>query len=146
MDWNDEFDDNYDSNSAHDNTHSPYQRDESTRDGSDAGSVFDPRDIANPISAYFFLNDDAQDEINGSKQKKMKCRSCEHRFMGETYDSCPECHSVNTEEILGIDDVEGLNGGFDMKCRDCGHRFTGEIYDRCPECFSAITEELTIGW
>jgi len=110
MDWDDEFDDNYDSDSAYDNTHSTFQRDEPTPDGSNARNGFDPRDIANPVSAYFFLSDDAQDEIDGSTRKRMKCRSCGKRFMGETYDSCPECFSINTEEILGIDDMDGSNG------------------------------------
>jgi len=142
MDWDDEFDDNYDSDSLYDNTHATYQRDGSIPDGSAAGNGLDPTDIANPVSAYFLLSDDAQDEINGSSHKKMKCRSCGHRFLGETYDSCPACYSVNTEEILGIDDVEKLSDGFHMECLDCDHRFSGEIYDRCPECLSPDTHEL----
>ncbi|MBL7172500.1 MAG: hypothetical protein ISS68_06650 [Desulfobacteraceae bacterium] len=42
---------------------------------------------ANPVSAYFFLSDDAQDEISGGNKKNLKCRSCGHRFTGEIYDS-----------------------------------------------------------
>jgi hypothetical protein len=49
--------------------------------------------IANPVSAYFSLSDDAQDEISGSDRRKIKCRSYGHRFTGEIYDSCPECFS-----------------------------------------------------
>ncbi len=60
---------------------------------------FAPMDIANPVSAYFFLSDDAQDEISGGKKKNMKCQSCGHGFAGESYDSCPECFSLDTEEI-----------------------------------------------
>lgn len=55
-------------------------------------------DIANPVSTYFFLSDDAQDEISGEKKENMKCGSCGHTFTGETYDSCPECFSLDTEE------------------------------------------------
>jgi rubrerythrin len=55
-------------------------------------------DIVNPVSAYFFLSDDAQDEISGEKKENMKCQSCGHRFAGETYESCPECFSPDTEE------------------------------------------------
>jgi len=31
---------------------------------------FDPMDIANPVSAYFFLSDDAQNEIAGTDKKR----------------------------------------------------------------------------
>ena len=55
-------------------------------------------DIVNPVSSYFFLSDDAQAEIRGGKKKNMKCRSCGRRFAGESYDSCPECYSLETEE------------------------------------------------
>lgn len=48
-------------------------------------------DIANPVSAYFLLSDDAQDEIAGSHERKMKCLSCGYVFTGEMYDSCPDC-------------------------------------------------------
>ena len=30
----------------------------------------------------------------------MKCRSCGHRFAGESYNSCPECLSLDTEEVI----------------------------------------------
>jgi len=36
-------------------------------EGAEGG--FDPLDIANPVSAYFFLSDDVQDEIGGGKEK-----------------------------------------------------------------------------
>jgi len=92
MDWDDEYDNGYnDMNNAS-------QRDESMRDkGAEGG--FDPTDISNPVSAYFFLSDDAQDEITGSDKKRMKCLSCGYRFMGKIYDRCPECLSLDTEEV-----------------------------------------------
>ena len=94
--------------------------------------------IANPVSAYFFLSDDAQDEITGDKRRNMKCGSCGHRFAGESYESCPKCYSINTDEVvLGIDGKE-----VNMKCLDCGHTFVGETYESCPECFGLDTEEL----
>jgi hypothetical protein len=65
----------------------------------------DPTDISDPASAYFLLSDDAQDEITESDKKKMKCRVCGRRFTGETYDRCPECFSMDTEEVIDqIDD------------------------------------------
>jgi hypothetical protein len=73
-------------------------REESIPDKSAEGGL-DPMDIANPASAYFLLSDDAQEEIAGSEKKKMKCRVCGHRFMGEIYDRCPECFSSDTEEF-----------------------------------------------
>ncbi len=65
---------------------------------------FDPLDIANPVSAYFFLRDDVLDEITGNNKKKMKCHSCGHRFTGEIYDRCPECFSSDTEELIDEND------------------------------------------
>ena len=68
----------------------------------DKGGVedgFDPMDITNPVSAFFFLSDDAQDELQGSDKAKMSCLTCGHRFVGETYDNCPKCFSSNTEEL-----------------------------------------------
>ena len=56
-------------------------------------------DIANPVSAYFFLSDDAQDEISGRDKKRMKCLSCGYMFRGEIYDRCPECFSSDTEDV-----------------------------------------------
>ena len=103
---------------------------------------FDPLDIASPASAYLFLSDDAQDEITGTDKKRMKCLSCGCRFLGDIYDRCPECDSLNTEEILSFMDDDEEGEGDNMKCLDCGHTFVGEIYDRCPECFSTDTEEV----
>jgi len=112
-------------------------------EGSSEGGL-DPMDIANPVSAYFFLSYDAQDEISGGKKKNMKCRSYGHRFTGESYDSCPECYSVNTKEIVaGIDGEEEVAEDANMKCLNCGHQFSGEMYDSCPGCFSSDTEEET---
>lgn len=66
---------------------------------------FDPLDITDPKSAYFILSDDVQDELKGTDKRKMKCFSCGHKFIGEIYDSCPECFSANTEElIIGVEE------------------------------------------
>jgi len=92
MDWDDEYNDGYDDTGHISGT------DESMPDKTGAEGGFDPMDIVNPVSAYFFLSDDAQDEIGGEKRKGMKCLSCGHRFMGEIYDNCPECFSSDTEE------------------------------------------------
>ena len=46
-------------------------------------------DIANPVSAYFFLSDDAQDQVSGSGKKRMKCLFCGHWFTGEIYAKLP---------------------------------------------------------
>jgi len=91
MDWDDEYDNGYN------DMDNALQREESMPDKSAEGG-FDPMDIANPVSAYFLLSDDAQDEISGGKKKNMKCFSCGQRFAGESYDSCPGCYSVNTDE------------------------------------------------
>lgn len=93
MDWDDEYDNGYDG--MGDSLH----RDESVTDMA-AGGRLDPMDITEPASAYFLLSDDAQDEISGGDRKKMKCLSCGYMFMGEIYDSCPECFSPDTEEVM----------------------------------------------
>ena len=92
MDWDDEFDSGYDE--VDHLTHS-----NGVQDDQDSKGGFDPMNITNPVSAYFFLSDDAQDEITREKRKNMKCGSCGHRFSGESYDSCPECFSYDTENI-----------------------------------------------
>lgn len=63
MDWDDEYDSGYD-----DMGHASH-REISMPDKSAEGG-FDPMDIANPVSAYFFLSDDAQNEIAGTDKKR----------------------------------------------------------------------------
>ena len=63
------------------------------------GEGFDPKDITNPASAFFFLSDDAQDAIQGSDKRKMRCLTCGDNFTGDVYDGCPECFSPNTEKL-----------------------------------------------
>ena len=91
-----EKDDEHDN--GHDDIDYASQREESMPDNSSEGG-FDPMDIANPLIVYFFLSDDAQDEISGSDREKMKCLSCA-QVHGETYDSCPECYSAITKEAV----------------------------------------------
>ena len=98
MDWDDEFD--FDHGETGGGLNEPSSGHESL------GNGFKPTDFTNPASAYLLLSDDAQDEINGHGSKRMKCRSCGHRFTGETYDSCPECFSSDTEEVVSIIDGE----------------------------------------
>ena len=93
MDWDDEFDNGFDE-MGNSSKQQEIIQDQETNAG------FDPLDITNPASAYLFLSDDAQDEISGKENKKMKCQSCNHRFKGEIYDSCPKCNSVLTEEVF----------------------------------------------
>ena len=94
MDWDDEFENGYDNMVVSSLGNSAIQ----DKNGSEEG--IDTLDVANPASAYFFLSDDAQDEISGVEKKNMKCRSCGHRFVGETCDSCPECFSSDADEVV----------------------------------------------
>jgi hypothetical protein len=95
LDWEDEFDE-----MIHGTDRAGPMPDEGS------GSGLDPMDISDPASAYFLLSDDAQDEATGTGKKRMKCRSCGHRFTGEIYDRCPKCDSLNTEEVLSFIDDE----------------------------------------
>jgi hypothetical protein len=137
MEWDDDFDNGYADMDVGSSGSSPNQGKGSSEGG------FDPMDITNPASAYFFLSDDAQDEISGKDLEKLKCQSCGHRFKGEIYDSCPKCESVFTEEVLSFMEDEDASQSPNMKCLDCGHLFSGESYDSCPDCFSTMTEEIT---
>jgi len=79
MDWDDEFDE-----MIHGADHTGPILDEGS------GSGLDPMDITAPASTYLFLSDDAQDEIEGTGRKRMKCSSCGYRFVGEVFDPCPK--------------------------------------------------------
>ena len=74
MDWDDKYDNGYSDmgNASH--------RDNSISDNGSSDGGPDFTDIANPVNAYFFLSDDAQDEITGSGKTRMKCLSCGHIF------------------------------------------------------------------
>jgi hypothetical protein len=73
MDWDDEFDSGYDGIGDSSQQHGIIDEKRNNCD-------FDPMDVANPISAYFFLSDDAQDEISVRKRNTIICRSCGLRF------------------------------------------------------------------
>ena len=137
MDWNDEYDNGYG-----DMGFASHQNNSMPDVGSSEGG-FNPTDISNPVSAYLFLSDDAQEEISGRGRKTMKCLSCEHCFKGGIYDNCPKCYDVHVEEVVaGIDGETEVTESANMKCLDCYHKFVGETYDSCTECWSPNTEEL----
>ena len=106
MSWDDEFDEEYDDALKYeDSDYSPPESGDMP-EKDEAGDGFDPMDITNPVNAFFFLSDDAQDAIQGSNKKEMRCLTCGHKFLGDSYDDCPECFSPNTEEISERDDSE----------------------------------------
>jgi Zn finger protein HypA/HybF involved in hydrogenase expression len=145
MNYNDEFDDDYDDDFNGDDLDfdSPGPRDLSGEGKSKRD--LDLLDITNPMSAYFFLSDDAQDELKAGGRKVIKCLSCGHGFVGETYDNCPRCFSSNTGEISnGIDHEIEIESKAKMKCLTCGHIFQGDIFNDCPECYSADTEQFIL--
>lgn len=96
MDWDDSYDEEWDNASGYEN--GDHHQDTDILGGSNDG--LDPTNISDPASAYFFLSDDAQDEIEGTGKRRMKCLSCGHRFVGNTFDSCPKCESFLTEEAF----------------------------------------------
>ena len=106
MSWDDEFDEEYDDALEYeDSDYSPPESGDMP-DKDETGDGFDPMDITNPVSAFFFLSDDVQDELHGGDKKKMKCLSCGHKFIGDIYDGCPEYFNPNTEEISERDDSD----------------------------------------
>lgn len=88
MDWDNEYD----------NMDYISHREESIPDKSTEGGL-DPMDISDPVSAYLFLSEDAQDEISGRGKKRMKWLSCGHIFVGEIYGRCLECFNPDTEDV-----------------------------------------------
>jgi hypothetical protein len=60
MDWDDDFDDELKVGSSGNS---------SIQDKGSSEGGLDPMDVTNPASAYFFLSDDAQDEISGKDLK-----------------------------------------------------------------------------
>ena len=89
------FDDEYDDAMAYDDSDFTHKI-----EGDERSSRVDPLDITDPKSAYFFLSDDAQEEIEATGKRRMRCVSCGHKFLGEICDRCPECFSPNIEEII----------------------------------------------
>ena len=72
MDYDDEYDDAMEHEDSDYDTAGSGGMKEEERSGRD----FDPLDITDPKNAYFFLSDDAQDELDGPGKSKMKCISC----------------------------------------------------------------------
>ena len=91
MEYDDELDDDYDDYVGSD--------DNFLQDGSK--NDVDPLDIKDPESAFFYLSDDVQDELESTSKRKMRCGSCGHKFRGDIIESCPNCYSLDTEEIMG---------------------------------------------
>ena len=60
---------------------------------------FDPMNLDDPESAYFFLSDDAQDEIQNPQKQKLRCLLCGHEFLGQKSNHCPVCYSMEFSEI-----------------------------------------------
>jgi hypothetical protein len=60
----------------------------------------DPFNFHNPVSAYLFLSDDVQDELENPLNRKLKCLLCGHRFLGRKIDQCPECYGSVFSEII----------------------------------------------
>lgn len=56
--------------------------------------ISDPLDVSDSRSAYLFLSDDAQDELQRDGNRcRMKCLNCGKTFKGDILDLCPRCSS-----------------------------------------------------
>lgn len=100
MSFDDEFGEYFDDGSEYGKMQGNVHQDGLVGDAESPREGFGPVELSDPKSAYFFLSDDAQDEIAGIDCKKMKCRRCEHRFWGDDYDNCPKCNSFETEAFF----------------------------------------------
>jgi hypothetical protein len=107
MDFDDSFDDHYENDFAFENpSEAGADADDMDRDVGQDESGLDPFDYEDPLNAYLFLSDDAQDAIEGTGQAKRRCLSCGQIFYGVEFDPCPECDSMLTEEIIAELDEE----------------------------------------
>ncbi len=89
MDWDDEYSEEYDDAMAYDDTDYASHRNESMPDNGGAEGGLDSTDIADPVSAYFFLSEDVQDEFSGSDKKKIKCLSWRAQVYGRDLRQLP---------------------------------------------------------
>ena len=92
MDYFDEFDDEFDDVAGSDDS---FLQEWKKND-------IDPLDISDPKSAYLYLSDDVQDELEGTSKRKMKCDSCGHMFWGDIIESCPICYNLDTRRVLPV--------------------------------------------
>ena len=88
MDYND-FANNYDSDPT-----GPSSGYDLSNDQGGVEKNLDPLNFRKPISAYFFLSDDAQDELGNSQKRKLKCLLCGHEFLGRKANHCPICYAT----------------------------------------------------
>ena len=100
MSFDDEYDEEYDDEMSYDDSDYGSRKSGDIINDKMEGEIFHPLNISDPKSAYFFLSDDAQDEIDGKQKQKMKRISCGHKFQGSISDRCPECFSNVTQEVF----------------------------------------------
>ena len=93
MDYDDFYDDHY-----QDHSYGPSSGSELPEHQSEDEKNLDSFDFHDPESAYFFLSDDVQEEIQNSLDRKLKCLLCEHEFVGRKTDHCPVCYGMLLEE------------------------------------------------
>jgi hypothetical protein len=94
MDYDDDFSNEYDSD--------PVGSGSGFDLSNDQGGVERSLDSLNwrdPVNAYFFLSDDAQDELGHPQKRKLKCRLCGNEFLGQKTDHCPICYATGVSEI-----------------------------------------------
>ena len=95
MDYDDDFSNGYGSDPL--GSSSDYNL---SNDQSGAEKNIDPLNIRDPESAYFFLSDDAQDEIQNPQNRKLRCLLCGHEFLGRKTDQCPICYGTQFSQII----------------------------------------------
>jgi hypothetical protein len=115
MDYDDNFDDDYgdyadeyDDFESEDEgliegqeNHEEYDADSDEKDDSnrDIGDL-SPLEFAFIAGGYEFFRDSSKENRLCSGSCKIKCLSCGCTFVGKIDDNCPECNSVDTEEII----------------------------------------------
>ena len=61
-------------------------------DNQDGGeNNLDPFNLDDPVSAFLFLSDDVQEELENPLNRQLRCLLCGYKFWGRKTDQCPEC-------------------------------------------------------
>jgi len=95
MDYEDDLDNHFDSDPL--GSSSDYDL------SNDQGGVekhLDPLNYRDPVNSYFFLSDDAQDEIQNPQNHKLRCLLCGDEFLGQKTDQCPICYGRQFSKII----------------------------------------------
>lgn len=99
MDFDDFFDEQYDYEIEGQDIHSVDSEYNSSKISDESENGLHPLNFHDPLSAFLFLSDDVQDELENTEKRKRECLACEHKFTGQITDQCPVCGFTETVQM-----------------------------------------------